>query len=170
MDIVDQFWQLNMTGEKLRQSGDYAAAERHYLAALELAPQLPKDDVRIAIVLDNLGTSYAQVDRYDIAIDKHLEALRMLQRSHPDHVRDLAITNNNLGVAYLLIGGRYQEARDYLMKARDLYQRLAPFRDMWTLNSYIANTISIASTETFLGRGPAAARQWLAEALARPAV
>ncbi len=165
MDVVDQFWQLNMTGEKLRQSGDYAAAERHYLAALELAPQLPKDDVRIAIVLDNLGTSYAQVDRYDIAIDKHLEALRMLQRSHPDHVRDLAITNNNLGVAYLLIGGRYQEARDYLMKARDLYQRLAPFRDMWTLNSYIANTISIASTETFLGRGPAAARQWLAEAL-----
>jgi CHAT domain-containing protein len=165
MDVADQFWQLNMTGERLRNSGDYAAAERHYLTALELAPQLPADDVRIAIVLDNLGTSYAQTDRYDIAIDKHLEALRILQRSHPDHVRDLAITNNNLGLAYLLLGGRYQEARDYLMKARDFYQRLAPFRDMWTLNSYIANIINLASTEPYLGQGPAAARQWLAEAL-----
>lgn len=164
MDVANQFWQLNLTGERLRKSGDYAAAERHYLAALELAQQLPADNARIAIVLDNLGTLYAQTDRYGSAIDKHLEALRMLQRSHPDHVWDIAITTNNLGMAYLLIGGRDQEARDNFMKARDLYESIAPFQQIATLDSYIGTIINVASTETYLGAGPDAARQLLAKA------
>lgn len=159
IDIGDQFWQLNLAGERYRESGDYPSAEECHLAALKLAPQLAQDDARIAIVLDNLGTLYAQTGRLDLAIDKHREAIQKLKTSHPERVLDLALAMNNLGTAYQLIEGRDGEALNCFATARQLYETI-PRR-----LSYISTILNLASVHAGLDSASAKARQYVEYAL-----
>jgi tetratricopeptide (TPR) repeat protein len=80
--------------------GNYAAAERHLLAALRTAEEFGPEDPRLALSLNNLALVYHAQGRYDDAEPVYQRAITITERAlGPDHP-NLAASLGNLAELY----------------------------------------------------------------------
>ena len=118
----DNAWQKYiMAGNKAYRSGQYAKAEKQWVAALKEAEKFGQEDPRLATSLNNLAALYQAQSKYAKAEPLYLRALAIKEKAlgaeHPDLVRSL----NNLAALY--------RAQDKYKEAEPLYQRALAIRE-----------------------------------------
>ncbi len=92
--------QAAQAGAQAYLHGDYAAAERHLVAALRTAEEFGPEDPRLALSLNNLALVYHAQDRYDEAEPVYQRAITITERAlGPDHP-NLAASLGNLAELY----------------------------------------------------------------------
>src|SRR5664279_958760 len=136
MTTDDDAKRLNVEGEKLRQAGDLAGAEARYRQALAL---VAPDSFVAAIALDNLGTALDAGGDLHAGITSHRAALEILAK-HPDKVLDIAITANNTGLAYRLLGNR-PLAMHYFEMAKQYHESVG------ATDHYLGTLLNIAALD-----------------------
>jgi tetratricopeptide (TPR) repeat protein len=105
----DPWLEQMTTGNRLRRSGNLPGAEKHYLAALDLARSLGENHARYGQTLNNLAGVYQDQGDYTKAEPILLQALPILEKSLGPTHREMAVSLNNLGVLYDQMG-RFPDA------------------------------------------------------------
>ncbi|MDH3669747.1 MAG: tetratricopeptide repeat protein [Gammaproteobacteria bacterium] len=109
--------------------GDYAAAERHLLAALRTAEEMGPEDPRLALSLNNLALVYHAQGRYDEAEPVYKRAISITERAlGPDHP-NLAASLGNLAELYRT-QKKYVEAEPLYREALMIWQQAVGSYDL----------------------------------------
>ena len=159
-----EFDLLVLKGEIEEQAGHYAAAHRHYSAALELADDMPDDFAR-AKLHEVFGIMEAHHEHLDEAVS-HLTAAGRYYRAVGNEICAVGVTNTNLAYAYLLTR-RHAEAVAPAQRALEFFAEVN--HPYWLA----LNETNLAEAFCYLGRlreAEAFARQALdrEEAVVRP--
>jgi CHAT domain-containing protein len=116
---------LSYLGLVYWSNGKYVQAEENQLMALSLRKEsLPENHELIAASYNDLGLIYSQLD-VDKAIEYYEMAAQVYEVSHGKSHPKLAITNTNLGLAYLTIE-LYGDAINYFETALTIWSTLYP--------------------------------------------
>ena len=108
-------------GEAAYQQGNYAEAEKQFLAALQEAENFGPEDPRLATSLNNLANLYEAQGKYTEAEPLYQRALTIYEKAlGPEHP-NVATSLNNLAVLY--------EAQGKYTEAEPLYQRSLAIRE-----------------------------------------
>ncbi|MGE5232640.1 MAG: serine/threonine-protein kinase [Acidobacteriota bacterium] len=113
----------NNLGIVYQEKGESAAAEKAFLAALELRRRAyGPDHPDVARALNNLGTAYTKTERYSEALDYFRRALAVKEKTLGSTHPQLATTLDNIGIilGYL---GRNEEALGYHLRAVEITER-----------------------------------------------
>jgi len=128
------------------QAGNSAEAVQILSPLLEQAKAFPREDPRLAESTMALAVAYQYNSQFDQAEPLYLEAVQLLGAGGEKSGSMLALAFENLG--QLRLGqGRWQEAKDFLGKARDLYSKIGKPDDR-----RVANVDRLLG-ETCLGQG-----------------
>jgi tetratricopeptide (TPR) repeat protein len=98
-------------GDKAYREGNYAEAEKQFMAALKEAEKFLPDDPRIAASLNNLGNVYRVLGRYQEAEEYIKRALVAAKNAFGFNHPNVASTLNCLGLLYNL-QERYAESEE----------------------------------------------------------
>ena len=117
LSFQDGRWKYyKVAGEAAYQQGNYAEAERQFVAALKEAERFDREDPRLATSLNNLAAVYKAQGRDAEAepLYKHALAIdeKILGPDHPSFARDL----NNLAELYR-IQGRYAKSEPLIKRS-----------------------------------------------------
>ncbi len=134
MDVDERAKQLNREGQALVAANNPSGAQARYRQALDL---LPPGAFMAAVSYDNLGSVLVNQGQLHDGIDAHRTALRILE-SYPEATLDIAITANNLGLAYFTLGN-YSLARRYYDAARSYHDKFGQVTD-----HYLGTLLNIA--------------------------
>jgi len=119
-----QTWESAMAaGQQAVQQGNYADAERIFLAAVHKAEEFGLQDRRVAISLSQLAQVYAGQGKYVEAEPVYLQARKVYQAVHGGNHADVAATLNNLGVLHRMYG-QYSQAEPLLLRALAIKEKL----------------------------------------------
>lgn len=102
--------------------GDYAAAERHLLAALRTAEEIGPEDPRLALSLNNLALVYHAQGRYDEAEPVYQRAITITERALGPGHPNLAASLGNLAELYRT-QEKYVEAEPLYRKALVIWEQ-----------------------------------------------
>lgn len=136
-------------GYALRLHNQPFQAIATYEEALEMGKGLTKEDPQlfesyVALILSNLGSSYADLNRHEEAISFYQKALELkrelLKNGQKDQALNLASTLNKLGITYRRMGD-YAKAITAYEEAFAIYQKDAEDHGQY-LGPEIANTLN----------------------------
>ena len=98
---TDNSWDdENVRGAQLYQQGRYAEAEQAFRSALDAAEHLGPDDVRVAVVLNNLASLCHNERKIEEAQALYERALAIRRRALGEHHPMVAQSLNNLSSLY----------------------------------------------------------------------
>jgi tetratricopeptide (TPR) repeat protein/CHAT domain-containing protein len=118
----DSWESQNSAGEAAYQRGDYAEAEQHFAAALEIAEEFGADDPRVATSLNNQAVLYQTQGRYADAEPLFRRALAIREKVlGPEHPH-VATSLNNLALLYHH-QSRYAEAEPLFKRALVIWEK-----------------------------------------------
>lgn len=120
---------LNRLGALCKAQEDYAAAERHYEKAMQVASSVHgPNHPEVATAANNLGVTYTDLQNYERAENLHMQALAIREKSfgamHPEVAQSMA----NLAVVYHA-SGKLDQARGFYLGALDIFKRFRPAND-----------------------------------------
>jgi tetratricopeptide (TPR) repeat protein len=119
-----QTWEAAMAaGQQAVQQGNYADAERIFLAAVHKAEEFGLQDRRVAVSLSQLAQVYAGQGKYVEAEPIYLQALKIYEGVYGENHADVAATLNNLGVLHRMYG-QYAQAEPLLLRALAIKEKL----------------------------------------------
>jgi tetratricopeptide (TPR) repeat protein len=117
-------WESAMAaGQRAATRGDYAAAERHFTAAVGRAEQFGFADLRVAQALSLLAQVYVAQKKFVEAEPAYLRALTIYQAVRGEEHMDVAAVLNNLGVLHKK-HGQYTVAEPYFTRALAIKEKL----------------------------------------------
>jgi len=118
----DEFDVYRMAAEKASEARDYAQAEKHWLAALELA-ESGDDENRLTATLEHLAEAFWFQNKFDLAAPVLRRLLRMYERRLGEDHFDVAIVANNMAMLYHA-WGKHADAEPFYMQALEIKQRV----------------------------------------------
>ena len=106
----DALWKSHLdSGKKALEEGDYATAQKQFLAALQEAEDFGPQDSRLATTLNNLAVLYHTQGKYSDAEPLYRRALAIREKSLGPKHPDVATSLNNLAEVHR-IQGKYADA------------------------------------------------------------
>jgi tetratricopeptide (TPR) repeat protein len=117
-------WESAMAaGQRAAARGDYAAAQRHFTAAVSKGEQFGFADLRVAQALTLLAQAYVAQQKFVEAEPAYLRALTIFQSVRGEEHPDVAAVLNNLGVLHKK-HGQYTVAEPYFTRALAIKEKL----------------------------------------------
>jgi len=112
---------LNNLAALEKQAGDFPAAEKHYLRAIELATSLHGEvHPDVGLACNNLAVAYTEAGEWNKAENMHLRALGVREQIHGAMHPDVAQSLGNLASTYHL-SGNFVKAKAYYAAALKTY-------------------------------------------------
>jgi CHAT domain-containing protein/Tfp pilus assembly protein PilF len=112
---------LNSMGYVNFLIGNLPAAEKYYLAALDIKKKSAPESLTLAGTLDNLGNVFSEYGDYAKAEQYYAESLEIKEKLVPGNI-DTARTFNNLGINAASYGD-YAKAEQYYRGALDFIEK-----------------------------------------------
>lgn len=117
-----EFEIYRLAANEASASGDYAEAEKQWLAALELA-ESDEEPVQLTMVLENLAEVFWYQRKYALAAPILRRLLRLYAKQFGPNHFDVGIVANNMAMLYHT-WGKYAEAEPFYRQALAIKGRI----------------------------------------------
>ena len=114
---------LELFGDLLRESNNYADAESIYIEALEQTKTANSDNEQLARIKSSLASVYDFNQSPEPAIALYQEAIELFTKLDPPSELDVANLRNNLGMLYKE-NENFDSAEKNYMKSLEIFERI----------------------------------------------